>query len=122
MTPRLASRVAAILGFLAVALGAFGAHALKDRLAQLGTTHSWETAALYHLLHAVAMLTLAAWTPFRKGPFLSFLIGVLLFSGSLYALALTGAKALGMITPFGGAAFLAGWGCLAFGRRQRDPD
>ena len=118
MTSGVAVRVAAGLGFLAVALGAFGAHALKDRLNQLGTTHSWETAVLYHLTHSIVMLLLATWIPFRKASFLSFLVGVVLFSGSLYALALTGIKPLGIITPFGGVALLVGWGLLALECRR----
>ena len=120
MTPALAVRVASLLGFFAVAFGAFGAHALKDRLTQLGTMHSWETAALYHLIHALVMLILATGLPFRKTAFLSFLVGVTLFSGSLYTLAFTGVKSLGIITPFGGVALLIGWGLLAFRFPQSD--
>lgn len=113
----------ALSGGIAVALGAFAAHALKGRLdAQLLVT--FETGARYQMYHALALLAaglLAERFPSRlvaaSGVF--FLAGTVLFSGSLYALALTGMRGLGAVTPFGGVAFLAGWLCLglAAGRR-----
>lgn len=105
-------RFASALAFLAVALGAFGAHGLKARLSDLGTAAAWETAALYHFLHSLALLALAAGPRVPRGPVICWGIGVLLFSGSLYLLAVTGLKALGMVTPLGGVAFLVGWAWL----------
>jgi uncharacterized membrane protein YgdD (TMEM256/DUF423 family) len=110
--------VCAVLGFTGVAAGALGAHAVKalgpERLAW------WETAARYHLIHALAVGLLAAMVPPRaKLTAVLFVAGVVLFSGSLYALALSGQTALGMITPFGGLAFLGGWAVLGAGALQR---
>lgn len=102
-------------GFLAVALGAFGAHSLKERLEALNTLTVWQTASHYHLIHAVALLVVALLsTNLAQTRWVSkigwlFVGGILIFSGSLYALALTGAKILGAITPLGGLCFLAGW-------------
>ncbi|HLX94448.1 MAG TPA: DUF423 domain-containing protein [Verrucomicrobiae bacterium] len=113
MTSANATRVAAIAGFLAVALGAFGAHGLNKILAQNGTAAIWETAASYHLLHAVMLFVLAGRKPPAAGPWWCFLAGIVIFSGSLYLLAATGARWLGAITPVGGISFLAGWLWLA---------
>ena len=109
------TRVAAVLGFFAVALGAFGAHGLRSRLgaAELDV---WRTAALYHLVHAVALLAVAlAGARVRRGRLICGLwtAGVVIFAGSLYLLAVTGVRWLGAVTPLGGAAFLAGWLVLA---------
>ncbi len=109
MTHTAAARVAALAGLLAVALGAFGAHALKELLAQHGTRALWEKAVFYHFVHAVMMFVLAQRRPLRAGPWLSFLIGIVLFSGSLYLLAVTDVRWLGYITPLGGVSFLVGW-------------
>lgn len=111
-------RIAGILGFLAVALGAFGAHALKVRLSP-EMLAVWQTGVLYHFFHALALLALAVWSRLSGTDILwgalSFSAGIILFSGSLYALALTGqGKVFGPITPLGGVAFLAGWGWIAF--------
>jgi uncharacterized membrane protein YgdD (TMEM256/DUF423 family) len=107
----------AVFGLAAVAAGAFGAHALRERLSEqaLGT---FETAARYHMYHALAILG-AAWLAERAGggaaawAGLAFGVGVLIFSGSLYLLALTGVRWLGAITPVGGVALLGGWALLA---------
>ena len=101
--------LAAILGFTGVALGAFGAHGLKDVLAANGTAAIWQTAVLYQLVHAVASL----WAAERR-PVVARLwaAGIVLFSGSLYALALTNIRWLGAITPVGGVLFLIGWALL----------
>ncbi|MEI6106208.1 MAG: DUF423 domain-containing protein [Opitutae bacterium] len=114
---RLIIIAAGLLGFSGVALGAFGAHALKDTLLARGSTATWQTAVLYHLLHAVALLALAGWA----GNWASlrwiggcWILGVLLFSGSLYWLALGGPKFLGPITPLGGLALLSGWLLVAW--------
>ena len=113
MSNALALRIAAVLGGLAVALGAFGAHGLRDVLARNETTAIWQTAVFYHFVHAVMLFVLGTRTPLLTGPWLSFLVGILIFSGSLYVLALTNQRWLGAITPFGGVAFLVGWVWLA---------
>lgn len=104
--------LAAVNGFLSVAAGAFGAHGLKNRLAAPMLAH-WETAARYQMYHALALLGVAALAQ-AKGDVAqpagwSFVVGIALFSGSLYVLALTGVTKLGMVTPLGGLAMLAGW-------------
>ena len=104
-----ANTLAAVLGFTGVALGAFGAHGLKNVLTANGTAAIWQTAVLYQLVHAVASL----WAAERR-PLVSRLwaAGVVFFSGSLYALAITNIKWLGAITPVGGVLFLIGWAML----------
>ena len=113
--------VGALNGFLSVAAGAFGAHALKARLGA-DLLAVFETGARYHMYHALALVAvglLSALRPVSTALGLldaagwAFLVGVLLFSGSLYALALTGVRGLGAITPLGGLAFLTGWALLA---------
>lgn len=113
MTNTLAARLAAILGFLAVALGAFGAHGLKETLAQHATTAIWEKAVLYHFIHTVMLFVLAQRRPVLTGAWLSFFAGIVIFSGSLYVLAVTNVKWLGAITPLGGVSLLVGWAWLA---------
>jgi uncharacterized membrane protein YgdD (TMEM256/DUF423 family) len=115
---RLFVGLGALNGFVGVALGAFGAHALRGRLAP-GMTEVWQTAIQYHLTHALGLLLvglvflgLPSSAALRWSGWLMAL-GILLFSGSLYLLALTGARWLGAITPFGGTAFLAAWALLA---------
>ncbi len=110
-------RLCAGLGFSGVACGALGAHAVKA----LGpeSLDWWNTGAKYHLIHALAVGLVAALQPKRAGLVAGlFSAGVLLFSGSLYALALTHVRALGMVTPFGGLCFLAGWAALFAGARR----
>jgi uncharacterized membrane protein YgdD (TMEM256/DUF423 family) len=114
MNPALATRISAGLGFLAVALGAFGAHGLKDLLGQNGTAAIWEKAVFYHFIHAVMLFVLAGRAVFPKLAWWSFLAGILIFSGSLYLLAVTNLRWLGAVTPVGGICFLIGWGCLCF--------
>jgi len=106
-------RIAAALGFLGVALGAFGAHALKAKLASFGYTATWETAVFYQLVHAVALAALAAADRASRLLAILWIAGVAIFSGSLYVLCLTDIKALGAITPIGGLLLLAGWVVLA---------
>ena len=118
MTNVLAIRIAAIMGFLAIALGAFGAHGLKAVLSQHGTTVIWEKAVLYHFIHTDMLIVLALRRPVPSGPWLSFLGGILIFSGSLYLLAVSNVKWLGAITPLGGLSFLAGWLWLAWSARK----
>jgi uncharacterized membrane protein YgdD (TMEM256/DUF423 family) len=109
MTNSTTLRTAAFLGFLAVALGAFGAHGLKDLLTRNGTAAIWEKAVFYHFIHAVMLFVLAQRPAVRLGPWISFLVGILIFSGSLYLLALTNVRTLGAITPIGGVSFIVGW-------------
>lgn len=106
-------RIAALFGVLAVGLGAFGAHGLKDLLARNGTAAIWEKAVFYHFIHAVMLFVLATRSPVQTGPWISFLIGIVLFSGSLYLLAILNLRWLGAITPFGGVSFIVGWVWLA---------
>ncbi len=106
-------RTAALMGFLAVGLGAFGAHGLKGVLAGNGTEGIWEKAVFYHFIHVIMLVFLAGRRPFLKGPWFSFLAGILIFSGSLYLLAYTNARWFGAITPLGGISFLVGWIWLA---------
>lgn len=113
MNARTAGRVSATLGFLAVALGAFGAHGLKGILDTNHTAAIWEKAVFYHFIHTVMLYFVAGRAPFRAGPWFCFLCGILLFSGSLYLLAVTNIPWLGAITPFGGVSLLAGWLWLA---------
>lgn len=124
-------RIAALLGFLGVSLGAMGAHGLETRwLAELGVEETvkrmevWRTASFYHMVHAVVLLVLAYVFP-REGQgkwiWSSFVLGVLVFSGSLYALCYWGIKWLGAVTPVGGLLLIIGWLLLATsaGRKQR---
>lgn len=104
-----AQRLAAFAGFLAVALGAFGAHGLQPLLEKNGTLSVWHTAALYHLVHAVVLLVLAQRAAVARLPFALLGAGIVIFSGSLYALAVTNVKWLGAITPLGGVCLLGGW-------------
>ena len=105
-------RIAAVLCFLAVALGAFGAHGLRSTLEAHGMLDVWNKAVFYHFIHAIALLALALYGTINRGGCLLLLIGILLFSGSLYLLALTNLGWLGPITPLGGLCFLAGWAWL----------
>lgn len=117
-------RIGAILGGLAVAGGAFAAHGLEKTLDERGLA-LFETAARYQMYHALALVAVGLLAT-RAGAVRaldvagwSFLVGIVLFSGSLYALALTRIKWLGAITPFGGVLFLVGWGALAGHRTGR---
>ncbi len=101
-------RIAAALCFLAVALGAFGAHSLKATLQANAMLELWNKAVLYHLGHAVALLGLASHGTANRSAFYLLVAGIFIFSGSLYLMALTNARWLGAITPVGGLCFLAG--------------
>ena len=106
-------RLAALLMTLAIALGAFGAHALEDRLVETGHVAEWKTATLYHMIHGLAMFVAVLVSKRERVPFcfLAWLVGIALFSGSLYVLSFSGSKALPIVlsTPLGGLAFMAGW-------------
>jgi uncharacterized membrane protein YgdD (TMEM256/DUF423 family) len=107
-------RIAAALCFLAVALGAFGAHALKPTLERHAMTDVWNKAVLYHFIHAIALFVLALFGTSNRGAAWLFLVGIIVFCGSLYLMALTNLRWLGAITPIGGLCFLAGWAWLVF--------
>ena len=107
--PILFFRIAAGLCFLAVGLGAFGAHWLKPTLEAHGLVDVWNKAVLYHFVHAIALLTLALFGAANRGAWWLLLAGILIFSGSLYTMTLTNLRWLGAITPLGGLCFLAGW-------------
>ena len=115
----------AISGGIGVAAGAFGAHALRARL-EPGLLAVFETGARYQMYHALALLA-AAWLAGAGAPAQAawagrlFIAGTVLFSGSLYVLALTGISAFGVITPLGGVAFIAGWAALALGAMRLGP-
>ena len=111
--------IASILAGLSVAAGAFASHALKEQLTEKALS-IFETGAKYQMYHALALVLVAlllsraeVTNPLMVSAGWAFLVGIAIFSGSLYALSLTGIKWLGAITPFGGAAFMMGWGCLA---------
>lgn len=110
--------LASLSGLLAVAFGAFGAHALRGRLDDYAMG-VFETAVQYHFYHSLALLAVGVLalgqpqTVLLKSSGWLFLLGLVLFSGSLYLLSLSGIKWLGAVTPLGGLAFIAGWGCLA---------
>ena len=120
--PRLWLVSGALLGFLGVAAGSFGAHSLKSLLESNGQSGNWETAVRYCLFHALALLVVGilAWMPqaaVARGLVSTagwnFLVGTLIFSGMLAALALSGVKILGAIVPIGGSLLIAGWIALA---------
>jgi uncharacterized membrane protein YgdD (TMEM256/DUF423 family) len=112
--------IAAILGGLSVAAGAFASHALREKISER-SLEIFETGARYQMYHALALLLVGLLISRTESPQPTliasgwlFIIGIAIFSGSLYALSLTGIKSLGAIAPLGGTAFLAGWGALAF--------
>jgi uncharacterized membrane protein YgdD (TMEM256/DUF423 family) len=117
MHPRVALAWAGALGASGVVLGALGAHALKPQLAAAGTRDVWETAVVFQLVHASALLGFAGWQRGAPSPggrcapwaVRLLVLGTVLFSGSLYGLAFAGPRWLGPLTPLGGAALIAGW-------------
>ena len=111
--------IGATFALLAVALGAFGAHALKEPLIQHGSLDVWKTAVDYQMWHALALLLIASKpTTFKHAALTTwaFSVGILLFSGSLYWLSLDGPRWLGPITPLGGLSFMLGWTSLIVGQ------
>ena len=112
-------RIAALTGLLGVGLGAFGAHALKEYLDEGGYMETWQTAVLYHLIHAVVILVLALVSLPRLWAAYWFILGgIVIFCGSLYLLAIGRMPALGAITPIGGIALLAGWALIFIKSRE----
>lgn len=108
-------RLAGILGALGVALGAFGAHGLKSRV-DVAALAWWDTASKYHLIHAVALALVAAHPATPRLAGWLFVAGIAVFSGSLYAMTLTGVRGLGAITPIGGLCLIGGWLALALAK------
>lgn len=114
---------AGVFAALAVALGAFGAHALNERLVASGMLEVWQTAVEYQMWHALALLGLGVWVRLepavccclRRAIAILWVAGIMLFSGSLYALALGAPKWLGPVTPLGGLCFILGWLLFALG-------
>lgn len=115
-------KIAALTGALAVALGAFGAHGLKESLEAGGLTDIWTTASKYHLIHALVLLVVASLSGINPWSPRLFLVGICIFSGSLYLMcvlhAFTGVKygILGAITPIGGVCLILGWISLLFAK------
>lgn len=108
--------LAAVNGFIAVAAGAFAAHSLQKRMSP-DTLAVFETAARYQMYHGLALLAVACLARSATDPTLNvagwaFTVGIVLFSGSLYALCISGIRKLGIITPIGGVSFLVGWAAL----------
>jgi uncharacterized membrane protein YgdD (TMEM256/DUF423 family) len=120
-------QIAAISGAAAVAIGAFGAHGLEPILESNGRIETFETAVKYHFYHALAILAVSIWHRFEPSirilpkAMWSFLVGILIFSGSLYVLSLTGITWLGAITPLGGVAFILGWVLLFWAAKKQIP-
>lgn len=114
MTRRTAFLVAGVAGFLGIAFGAFGAHALREMLSAKQMLGVWDKGVLYHLIHVPVLLWLAGRKSISVLAMSLFGSGILLFSGSLYALALTSIHRLGIITPVGGLLLMAGWLWIAF--------
>ncbi len=121
MPPRILKLISGLLGLSGVALGAFGAHALGAQLTASGQLENWRTAVSYQLIHTIAILAVALWLDngsaagkprLLKTAVICWVVGIILFSGSLYAFALGGPRWLWPLTPLGGLAFLAGWTCV----------
>ncbi|GAA0889370.1 DUF423 domain-containing protein [Rhodanobacter soli] len=124
MRQPVSTRIAVLVGIAgasAVLLGAFGAHALRGVLDARGT-ELWHTAVNYHVWHALALAVAVGLGHGRSGrvAMVAFVVGIMLFSGSLYALALGAPRWVGVITPFGGLAFVAGWLALGWALRARN--
>jgi uncharacterized membrane protein YgdD (TMEM256/DUF423 family) len=115
--PKIIFIFSAFSGLLGVGLGAFGAHALKDKLSGLGHLQTYQTAVQYQFVHTLALLVIgmlllkfeSTWLHYAA---IALMVGIVVFSGSLYVLSLTGIRWLGAITPIGGVAFIIGWACL----------
>lgn len=106
-------RIGGAVGALGVGLGAFGAHGLKTIITDENLLKNWDTAAKYHLIHALALCLVAVHPRQPKAAGVLFSMGIAIFSGSLYLMTLTGARWLGAITPIGGVCLIAGWVVLA---------
>jgi uncharacterized membrane protein YgdD (TMEM256/DUF423 family) len=115
MNQRTTLMLAGLFGLLGVAAGAFGAHGLDSRLS-VEQLEWWQTAARYQQIHAVALLIVGwgagPWTRWRSGSALCFCVGIIVFAGTLYAMALGGPRLLGAVTPIGGLALIGGWALI----------
>ncbi len=119
--------IAALLGATGVALGAFGAHGLEATLLASGRLDTFDTASRYHLLHAVALIGVAWLTRIQPGRWSSLAgwlltAGTVIFSGSLYVLAIFNLGFMGAVAPLGGVALVAGWGCIGLAAWQMSAD
>ena len=125
MNPTRLIQVGAIVGALSVALGAFGAHALKPMLLATDRLDTFETAVKYQFYHALALLFLGLLLPkiqadgqrFLRWAGMAFLLGTIIFSGSLYAICFTGITVFGAVAPLGGSSFIVGWLFLFWGAK-----
>ena len=116
-------KIASIFGVLVVIIGAFGAHGLESILIENNRVNTFETAVQYHFYHTIALLIIAVLFQNKTSNYLNwavylFVAGILVFSGSLYILALTNYTVLGAITPLGGFCFIAGWLCLFYSAKE----
>ena len=116
-------KIAAVFGFLAVGLGAFGSHALKEFLEAAGNLQTFHTAVSYQFYHTLAILLVGLMMNFNYAKTLKwaaycFIAGILFFSGSLYAICFTGIKTFGAVAPIGGTLFIVGWALLFFSFRK----
>jgi uncharacterized membrane protein YgdD (TMEM256/DUF423 family) len=110
--------IGALMAFLGVALGAFGAHALQERLDPY-FLDIYKTSTHYLMIHALALILIGLFQPKKSWPGWCFFLGILIFSGSLYLLVLSGIRIFGAITPLGGLLFMAGWIGFALEARIR---
>jgi uncharacterized membrane protein YgdD (TMEM256/DUF423 family) len=118
-------RTASVFGLLAIVLGTFGAHSLENILVENNRVETFETALQYHFYHTLALLFISVLFQYKSNSYLKwvvylFVIGILIFSGSLYVLALTNITLLGAITPFGGLSFIAGWIVLFLSAKEKN--
>jgi uncharacterized membrane protein YgdD (TMEM256/DUF423 family) len=118
-------RTASVFGLLAIVLGTFGAHSLENILVENNRVETFETALQYHFYHTLALLFISVLFQYKSNSYLKwvvylFVIGIVIFSGSLYVLALTNITLLGAITPFGGLSFIAGWIVLFLSAKEKN--
>jgi uncharacterized membrane protein YgdD (TMEM256/DUF423 family) len=118
-------RTASVFGLLAIVIGTFGAHSLENILVENNRVETFETALQYHFYHTLALLFISVLFQYKSNSYLKwvvylFVIGIVIFSGSLYVLALTNITLLGAITPFGGLSFIAGWIVLFLSAKEKN--
>jgi len=127
MKPQMILKLASIIGCLAVVFGAFGAHSFESILLENNRVDTFETAVQYHFYHVIILVLISILIQKNKSIYLVrsaylLIVGILLFSGSLYVLALTNITILGAITPIGGLCFIAGWTCLFYSAKDQKLD
>lgn len=118
-------RTASVFGLLAIVIGTFGTHSLENILVENNRVETFETALQYHFHHTLALLFISVLFQYKSNSYLKwvvylFVIGIVIFSGSLYVLALTNITLLGAITPFGGLSFIAGWIVLFLSAKEKN--